>query len=223
MSAMASQITSLTIVYSNVYSGADQRKHQSSTSLAFAWGIHRWPVNSPHKGPVTWKMFPFDDVIMLSLPWISFNNNRIQPAELIANTPPNAPININLIFVTLSQVTIITLWFLFRKDIIHPRGSPVLIDWALFRYWISTRAVHHHIEIWPQHLPLKWKEMVGEVAGCQHIKGYVWLNLAWREEMNNLIPYSVVYDDLLLHEIYDICNMFGDTDGKFSLQILSFS
>ena len=43
---------------------ADQRKHQSSASLAFVRGIHRWPVNSPHKGPVTQKMFPFDDVIM---------------------------------------------------------------------------------------------------------------------------------------------------------------
>ena len=61
---MASQITSLTIVYSTVYSGADQRKHQSSASLSFVRGIHRWPVNSPHKGPVTWKMFPFNDVIM---------------------------------------------------------------------------------------------------------------------------------------------------------------
>ena len=64
MSAIASKITSLTIVYSSVYSGADQRKHQNSTSLAFVWGIHRWPMNSPHKGPVTRKMFPFDDVIM---------------------------------------------------------------------------------------------------------------------------------------------------------------
>ena len=63
MGTMAYQITSLTIVYSTVYSGADQRKHQSSASLAFVWGIHRWPVNSPHKGPVTRKMFPFDDVI----------------------------------------------------------------------------------------------------------------------------------------------------------------
>ena len=44
--------------------GADQRKNQSSTSLAFVRGIHRWPVNSPHKGPVTRKMFPFDDVTM---------------------------------------------------------------------------------------------------------------------------------------------------------------
>ena len=64
MSAMASQITSLTIVYSTVYSGADQRKHQSPASLAFVSGVHRWPVNSPHKGPVTRKMFPFDHVIM---------------------------------------------------------------------------------------------------------------------------------------------------------------
>ena len=38
MSAMAPQITSLMIVYSTFYSGADQRKHQSSTSLAFVWG-----------------------------------------------------------------------------------------------------------------------------------------------------------------------------------------
>ena len=63
MGTMTSQITSLTIVYSSVYSGADQRKHQSSASLAFVSGI-RWPVNSPRKGPVKRKMFPFDDVIM---------------------------------------------------------------------------------------------------------------------------------------------------------------
>ena len=64
MGMIASQITSLTIVYLSVYSDADQRKHQSSASLAFVWGIHRGPVNSPHKWPVTRKMFPFDDVIM---------------------------------------------------------------------------------------------------------------------------------------------------------------
>ena len=57
MSAIASQITSLAIVYSAVYSGADQRIHQSSASLAFERVIHRWPVNSPHKWPVTRKMF----------------------------------------------------------------------------------------------------------------------------------------------------------------------
>ena len=64
MGAIASQITSLTIVYSIVYSDADQRKHQSSASLAFVRGIHWGPVNFPHKWPVTRKMFSFDDVIM---------------------------------------------------------------------------------------------------------------------------------------------------------------
>ena len=64
MGKIASQITSLTIVYSTVYSDADQGKHQSSASLAFVRGIHRGPVISPHKGPVTRKMLPFDDVIM---------------------------------------------------------------------------------------------------------------------------------------------------------------
>ena len=64
MAAMASKITGVLIVYSTVCSGADQRKHQSLTPLAFVRGIHRWQVNSPHIGPVTRKMFPFADVIM---------------------------------------------------------------------------------------------------------------------------------------------------------------
>ena len=64
MGTVASQITSLTIVYSTAYSGEDQREHRRSASVAFMWGIHRWPVNSPHIWTVTRKMFPFDDVIM---------------------------------------------------------------------------------------------------------------------------------------------------------------
>ena len=64
MSAMVSQITGASIVYSTVCSGADQRNYQGCASLAFVRGIHRWPVNSLHKGPLTRKMFPFEDVIM---------------------------------------------------------------------------------------------------------------------------------------------------------------
>ena len=66
MGVIASQFTSLTIVFLTVYLDTDQRKHQSSASLTFVRGIHRRPVNSPHKWPVTRKMFPFDDVIMNS-------------------------------------------------------------------------------------------------------------------------------------------------------------
>ena len=66
MSPMASQITSFTIVYSTGFLSADHRKHQRFASLAFERGIHRWPVSSRQKGPVTRKMFSFDDVIMVT-------------------------------------------------------------------------------------------------------------------------------------------------------------
>ena len=66
MSAMTSHITSLMIVCSTVYSDRDQRKHQSSALLAFVREIHLWSLNSPQKGPVTRRKFPFDDVIMVT-------------------------------------------------------------------------------------------------------------------------------------------------------------
>ena len=65
MGAMASQNTGVSVVYSTVCSGADQRKYQSSASLAFVRGIRRSPADSLHQGPITRKMFPFDDVIMV--------------------------------------------------------------------------------------------------------------------------------------------------------------
>ena len=85
MGTIASQITSLVIVYSAVYSEVYQRKHQSSASLAFVRGIHRGPVNSPHKGPVTRKMFPFDDVIMTpALTGLYCFNTGLYSLEILA-------------------------------------------------------------------------------------------------------------------------------------------
>ena len=83
--AMASQITTVSIVYSPVCSGTDQRNHQSSASLAFVGGIHRGPVNSPHKSPVTRKIFPFDDVIMSSQYWISVLHHIVSSFLFIWN------------------------------------------------------------------------------------------------------------------------------------------
>ena len=80
MDSIASQITSLMIVYSTVHSGTGQRKHQSYASLAFVWEIHQWPVNFPHKWPVTLKMFPFDDVIM-KIPKCLFETIVPEPRE----------------------------------------------------------------------------------------------------------------------------------------------
>ena len=67
MGAMASQINYTSIVRWTVCSCADQGIYQSSASLAFVREIHRWSLVFPHKGSVTRKMFPFDDVIMNQL------------------------------------------------------------------------------------------------------------------------------------------------------------
>ena len=73
MSAIASEITTLTIVYSTVYSDADQRKHQSSASLAFVWGIHRDRWIPRTKGQLRGKCFHLMtsscDVLMRHLLW----------------------------------------------------------------------------------------------------------------------------------------------------------
>ena len=88
MGAVPSQITSLAIVYSTVYTVADQRKHQSSASLAFVRGIHRWPVNSPHKWPVARKMFPFDDVTI----WVS-SMSILEKTDVITAPHSNQSVN----------------------------------------------------------------------------------------------------------------------------------
>ena len=74
MSPIAYKITVVSIVCAIVDSDEDQRKHKSSASLDFVRGIHRRPVNFPHKGPVTWKMSSFDDVIMTNLTLSNCNN-----------------------------------------------------------------------------------------------------------------------------------------------------
>ena len=112
MSMMAFQITGVPIVCSTVCPGADQRKHESSASLAFVRGSHRWLVNSPHKGPVTWKMFPYDDVIMgrrarhepLMCVWKLHFQNVIHFSQ--------GPISKLQILMLLQSIISIIIWFL---------------------------------------------------------------------------------------------------------------
>ena len=78
MSAMASQITGVSIVCSTVGSGKNQRKQQSFASLAFVRRIHRWPVNSPHKRSVTQKIFPFDDIIRYWNAFVITDRSRLR-------------------------------------------------------------------------------------------------------------------------------------------------
>ena len=84
MDVVVSRITSHMIVCSTVYKDADQRKHQSPASLAFVRGIHRGPVDSPHKWPVTQKMFPLDDVIMWDCsPDVTAKHSRDRPTKIV--------------------------------------------------------------------------------------------------------------------------------------------
>ena len=124
MTTMTSQITSLTIVYSTVYSDADQREHQSSASLAFVWGIHRGPVNSPHKWPVTRKMFPFDNVIM---EWVLHGEDVA--AYFINERITTGKTNIGRVFVNDDLVVGKVVPHLNRFYSVHPSGtSDVRLD-----------------------------------------------------------------------------------------------
>ena len=107
MGGNASQITSLATVYSTVYSGTDQTIHQSSVSLAFVQGIHRWPVNSPYKGPVKRKMFPFDDVVL------EISKSKQSTAKSCAHSVGYTVTRTGEIF---SEVSLITRYLLFGKS-----------------------------------------------------------------------------------------------------------
>ena len=146
MGAMASQITSLTTVYSTVYSGADQRKHKSCASLAFVWGIHRRPVNSPHKWPVTRKMFPFDDVIML-----------------LGQGPPLLLIFVVVNFDALAQASdlrierreIVFLWWMEDSNFGNPRhqiasrlSDHLQTDWAIEDQAINLNSIARPYDEW---------------------------------------------------------------------------
>ena len=98
MGALASQINSLTIVYSTVYSDAYQRKHLSSASLAFVWGIHRGPVNSTHKWPVNaenislwWCHHAMNLPIYLNIVSMTLARTVGRGMDAIYNTPPPPP------------------------------------------------------------------------------------------------------------------------------------
>ena len=90
MSAISSQITGVSIVCPTLVSGTNQSKYQSSASLAFVRGIHRSPVNSPHKRPVTRKMFPFDDVIMHI--WTGGTKTQLPVLVIVFNRCPFSPL-----------------------------------------------------------------------------------------------------------------------------------
>ena len=139
MGAMTSQITSLTIVYSTIHWGAYQRKYQSSASLASVRGIHRWPVNSPHKWPVTRKMFPFDDVIMDVIPKWQWRPVKSQLSfglswyKLTNNTSSNMLVGIIFCKTTIHAA----FWNGYRQ---------IVIDLVFEQLWLCVRTIKSDID-----------------------------------------------------------------------------
>ena len=153
---MTSQINGLTIVYSTAYSGSDQRKHQSSASLAFGQGIHRWPVNSPHKWPAMRKMFPFDDVMMMQMQLRMFLSS----------------VAISLwwrfwekIFVTILQVHITTTRLKIRKNGINVHNLSLLQQSTL------SQTICEPLQLTPFNHSVR-KNIQNHVT--QHSAGYSW-------------------------------------------------
>ena len=131
MSAKMSQITSVSIVYSTVYSNADQRKRKSTASLAFVRGIHRGTVNSPHKGTVTRKMFPFDDIIM----------NCLSGPKALARLPCANEV------ISMIRITSISTKPLQSAKCVHTLDESQFIT-HVTRYWIQDDIDKWRIPIW---------------------------------------------------------------------------
>ena len=139
MGEIVSQITSLTIVYSTVNSDADERKHQSSASLAFVRGIHRGPMNSPHHWPATRKTFPFYDVIMPKLRVLSPSGRLVSCNMLCSDMPLEKHLVCTLswfcqlnISKACSSQTIVVNYYIFSMAYFNTRGMG---------YWIKRLKI----------------------------------------------------------------------------------
>ena len=172
MEAIASQITSLTIVYSAVYSDADHRKHQSSASLAFVRGIRRGPVNSPHKWPVTRKMFPFDDVIMN--PW-SFGTHR--PFICVSLVSSIILTILNILFWYFSFLKCVISLSLFRIRVWIMTQNSTHGAWYKEDYFILAFVYRFHVKlIYVEHWWNYWASWLLFLISFDHLVFvlYVW-------------------------------------------------
>ena len=159
--AMASQITSLTFVCSSLYSGADQRKYQSSVSQDFVQGIAQMTGELPTKRPVTWKMFPFDDVIMVSLSFFSSwprpsrsleGHADINQFDFVNETsldPPGSTVPGSEYFIHATQLWIANGSSLTR---LFNNRTRVVLLW-IFQTWTTTNSLkttHFRLQNFPE-------------------------------------------------------------------------
>ena len=137
MGAMASQSTGVSIIYSIVCFRRIPKKKQSSASLAFVRGIQRWPLNSAHKGKVTRKMFPFDDISMIMrFTWTT----HISPSRPTYHEYSGEKLPYLFLWNILQTFPVMTIS---GHQATCPRRPPFL----RMRYWFSTNTHRSHIDI----------------------------------------------------------------------------
>ena len=141
MAAMVSQITSFTIVYSTVYTGVDKRNIKAPRH----WPL--WPMNFPHKGPVTWKLFPFDDVIMVfwnlyhlslhEIVWRSIVGSCFSSTVLHTHTPGSWTSYDTFFFINYKyfSVTYVNVWHSLQCKF-------GLVEFVSVHNWRATSAGH---------------------------------------------------------------------------------
>ena len=180
MGVMASQITSLMVVYSAVYSGADEIKHQSSASLTFMREIHRGPVNSPHKWPVTQKMGLFDDVIMVYCIVCISPSTPLCGQLTEAYSYQSFPIDKPIVSGVFSWIMICRFYSL-RPIMFRQEKTPLITtaDCNLQKCWNFTYTLPtcNHIFVsgcsWIEISSTMVHANLGPMLGCEHMLKYV--------------------------------------------------
>ena len=226
MAPMASQITNLTVVYSIVYSDANQRKHQNSASLAFVWGIHRGTVNSPHKWPVTRKMFPFDDVIMDRITKLCSRGPSVVFADMLLFWEPVLIFSISFIAVYyLHCISRIAQSWSLQWSASFDIGCDISISvWPLLRVVSLTQVYTRSPLLSVGSLALIWSLCLGEngeLCCCQHL-GEKNSQTHWYKERGahhaKVARAVIPLRDLIFFVCLDICNYIClDTSNHFSV------
>ena len=201
MSPMASQITGASMVYSTVYSDADHRDKYSSASLAFVRRIHRWPVNSPHKGPVTRRMFPIDDVIMRKRSLSSQGLILVYPSLLLYMIYPyvtNCVISVN--FSQNTNIYFRSNAYMLHKSFFHshsPGGNqtrncrPGGVHWVVLDSANSLSLVGHLAITWTE-VELIWIGPLTTHLSENNIKirSISFTNIEWKLLSTKCHPFS---------------------------------
>ena len=165
MSIMASQITSILIICFTVCADADKKKHQSSASLAFVRGIHQWPVNSFHKGPLTPNRCLFADLVMfLALKWLFVNKAKQNKTDQMHRLNWNIQFNVWISWAKYVNKLFCLWWVLCWTGNLEHNSH--YIWWAILRFFWRRSAL-----TWWRHQTKTFSTLLALCGGNSPVTG----------------------------------------------------